>query len=436
MKNFNVESPYYFCVVYQDLKIESPSLILRNNKVIFENQQLDDYSFFEYFNDYYQDTFLYNFSTPYMIYTGVGQITQLENLLLNQETQHYLNQKGLDIFFYENIFFDIGEKKCFSFEDVDPFSNPLVPSSDIINGFESTELNLNQLYCFELDSVEKFVANNKLTNVRVNTFDYNSKKYLQKKYSFSIETRDIFKISLLKSSSDPITTYTHNYNSVAPDKSTITHKFWAGAWRYTGYRHLLISYIKNKSSKYSWQHDIKFKNITNNLWFDLNRWKISHQEVYNSLEKGCLELENEEPVIMDISFHRKTCPSVNLLPLNAYYNCFCAVVSETKFAQPTGILSEKTVNAIKAFRPFILMAPPFSLEYAKKLGFKTFSQWWDESYDTEENHEKRLIKIFELLNYLDSKNIEDLKVLYDQIKPTVIYNFKNLENIKNNINFS
>lgn len=436
MKNFNVESPYYFCVVYQDLKINAPSIILKNNEVVFDNQSIDDYSFFDYFKDYYTDTFLQNFATPYMIYTGVGQITQLENLFLDQKTCQYLNQTGLDIFFYENLFFDIGEKKQFSFQDVDPFSNPLVPSDDIINGFESTETNLNQLYCFELDSIEKFVKNNKLTNVRVNTFDYNSKKYLQKKYSFSIETRDIFKISLLKSSVEPITTYTHNYNSSIPNSSIITHKFWAGAWRYTGYRHLLISYIKNMNSKYSWQHDVKFSEINNNLWFDIDKWRSSHTEIYKSLEKGCLDLEVEDPVVMDISFHRKVCPSVNLLPTNVYYSCFCAIVSETKFAQPTGILSEKTINAIKTFRPFVLMAPPYSLEYAKKLGFKTFNDFWDESYDQEENHEQRLIKIFKLIDYLNSKSIEDLKIIYDQLQPILVHNFKNLENIKNNVNFS
>jgi len=435
MKNFDVESPYYFCVVYQDLKIQSPSIILKTGEIVNQEEICNDYSFFDYFDDYYKDTYLYNYPTPFMVYTGIGQISQIENLILPNDVVTYINEHGLDIFFYENLFFDIGEKNTFSLKDTDAYNNPIINSVYIINGFESTIKNIENLHCFELDSVKKFVLKNGLTKVRVNTFDYNVEKYFKEKYSFEIKNRDIFKTSLLKHSTDSTTTYTYNPDSNIPDCSKIKYKFWSGAWRYTGYRHLLISYIKNLETKYSWQHNVSFEEINSNLWFDIDRWQNIYPELYKKIKNGVEELQNQGPIVMDYVFHRQECPSINELPISVYQSCFCAVVSETKFAQPTGMLSEKTLNAVKSFRPFILMAPPYSLEYAKKLGFKTFSDFWDESYDQEENHEQRLIKIFKVIDYLSSKSIEDLKVLYSEMTPIIEHNFKNLESLKKNSNF-
>jgi hypothetical protein len=111
------------------------------------------------------------------------------------------------------------------------------------------------------------------------------------------------------------------------------------------------------------------------------------------------------------------------VPISSYQSCFCAIVNEAKFAWPFGQFSEKTLNAIKSFRPFILAAPPRTLEYLKKYNIQTFDQFWDESYDQEENHEKRLIKIFDTIDYINSKNIKELRTLYKQIVPILEHNY-------------
>jgi hypothetical protein len=104
-------------------------------------------------------------------------------------------------------------------------------------------------------------------------------------------------------------------------------------------------------------------------------------------------------------------------------------VTEARYALPTGNLSEKTLNAIKCFRPFILVASPYTLEYLKHYGVKTFSQFWDESYDREENHEQRLIKIFEVIDYIDSFTVDELKTLYSKMTPILEHNYQIIKNI-------
>jgi hypothetical protein len=95
------------------------------------------------------------------------------------------------------------------------------------------------------------------------------------------------------------------------------------------------------------------------------------------------------------------------------------------------MFSEKVINAMKAGRPFIVASSAGTLAYLRQHGFKTFSEFWDESYDLEENHELRLQKILTLVDYINSMNIDDLQKLYSKIKPTVEYNFRWLNEIRN-----
>jgi hypothetical protein len=118
------------------------------------------------------------------------------------------------------------------------------------------------------------------------------------------------------------------------------------------------------------------------------------------------------------------------IPAEHYHSCFCSIVTESEFAQPCGHYADKTLNAIKCFRPFVLVAPPHTLEYLKLSGVKTFSDYWDESYDEEENHEQRLIKILKLIDYIDSKSIEELRDMYIDMKPILEHNYNVIKKIK------
>jgi hypothetical protein len=55
-------------------------------------------------------------------------------------------------------------------------------------------------------------------------------------------------------------------------------------------------------------------------------------------------------------------------------------------------------------------------------GFMTFSDWFDESYDTEQDHSKRMKKVFELIDWINSKSIDDLKDMYADMAYVLIHN--------------
>jgi hypothetical protein len=122
------------------------------------------------------------------------------------------------------------------------------------------------------------------------------------------------------------------------------------------------------------------------------------------------------------------------------------VVNESRFTMPMANISEKTIKPIIARCPFIVASGPFSLRLLQGLGFKTFSDFWDESYDEEPDHSKRLEKILDLIDYLNSLKIKELKKMHGKMSSVLDYNlarlecvnydsFKNLKTFRDNLQY-
>jgi hypothetical protein len=70
------------------------------------------------------------------------------------------------------------------------------------------------------------------------------------------------------------------------------------------------------------------------------------------------------------------------LSLLQFYNQFqIEIVAETMCAGITFFPTEKTFRPITGRRPFLVFGPIYFLNNLRVLGFKTYSECWDESYD-------------------------------------------------------
>ena len=101
-----------------------------------------------------------------------------------------------------------------------------------------------------------------------------------------------------------------------------------------------------------------------------------------------------------------------------YNNCLMSVVLETIFDGSKIHLTEKICRALACGHPFILAAGPGSLKYLRHYGFKTFSEFIDESYDDENDSLLRLQKIVKIM-----KSIQSLPASHKtQLKEIANYN--------------
>jgi hypothetical protein len=190
--------------------------------------------------------------------------------------------------------------------------------------------------------------------------------------------------------------------------------------------------------------------LDKDLWFRLLKWEKTNplyfKLIYNGINKFnehspiCLDIHTSESVNVGLggpywptvnSFQNHKYPSNNNAtnrPLEKFYNeSFCIIVNETRFAQHAANYSEKVYQAIQHKKPFVVVGPPKTLEYMRSQGIKTFSEFWDESYDDEIDHEKRLIKIFDLLRDINKLTYQEITDTYLNMIPLLKSNFELLK---------
>jgi len=358
-------------------------------------------------------TFLKNIQNPYYIWTGTGRIHLLENKILNSKIKNKLQKKEVYFYLYEPL--------CARIENYH--------NRSFYSEFNSQD-NINDIVSDEFESIKIFVKNNNITNFRIFTSDYNI-QLIQKNYpELKLSCLDTF-----------LRETAYLYTDTDKLENNITKKFWCGNWRYTAHRHLIMSYLSKLDGIYTWNLKCSYDELKKNNWFNLDQFKREYPNQYTQLTDGIEYLynnvlaidQNLDAVGVDkfdeVFIPGHSAPQWNQLFLQSYRNSFCAVVNETRYAQPFGYFSEKTLTAIWSKLPFILVAPPHTLKYLKTFGFKTFDQWWDESYDQEEDHYVRMIKIFNLIDYINSKSIIELKQIYIEMQDHLTHNTEILKTI-------
>ena len=97
-----------------------------------------------------------------------------------------------------------------------------------------------------------------------------------------------------------------------------------------------------------------------------------------------------------------------------------SVVSETNDTDNEVFMTEKIWKAIMAQHVFVVHGNYLYLRRLRELGFKTFSDYFDESYDLELNKKKRIEKIVDTCRDLLSK---DWKHIYLQTKALRQHNY-------------
>jgi len=368
---------------------------------------------------------------PLYIYMFNGLLKDLENISHTPEETEYLNKEGINFYLTEplcsyinglNLNLAVGQTK----HDMSFYSE-----------FKGNE-NPDSFRSDELDSIVSYIQKNNLNNVTVYTCDYDAEKWYPYYNSFmNVRTKDMFVASL--------TPRQINDTEIEPDFNT---KFMCLNWRYTMHRNMLAAYLCNMSSYVSWYFRGDYSVVGKSKWFDIFSLDKDNHELFLKLLAGIVHLNNNVPLNVDLNIqepvtilnkiHMQYMPNDNIIESvlendfkieRIYKDIFVDIVTESRFAQPTGNYSEKVYQAIYYKKPFVLAAPPNTLKNLREEGFKTFSDFWDESYDLEDLHSNRLIKIFKVIDYIDTKSIKELREIYKEMQNIVEYNF-NLLNEK------
>ena len=113
--------------------------------------------------------------------------------------------------------------------------------------------------------------------------------------------------------------------------------------------------------------------------------------------------------------------------LEKFHESYLQIITETYYKNDTLFLSEKIFKPMWHCQPFVVFGNPGTLKQLKKLGYKTFSKFIDESYDVEENNETRLNLLTDSIRRFIQKTPEELTKLMQEMKPIFDHNLNNID---------
>ena len=161
--------------------------------------------------------------------------------------------------------------------------------------------------------------------------------------------------------------------------------------------------------------EIRDKALISHAKFDNNiniqSWKENYK-LQDYTDKQIKRWMKRLPLIIDKSNFRN-----NWALADDYYvihrQTLFQIVNETivdNYENTSLFYSEKTFRPIVCFQPFVIYGQKGCNQYLKKIGYKTYEEWFDLSFDTEEDnilrYKKLLSSIKETCKYLDNLSRE------------------------------
>lgn len=410
-----------------------PELINQNG----ERTSLTSINKIEGLMDLVKESFLMTHPNPTIVYNGTHNIPNLDKLFVTEKHKKVLQTQQVDFFFFEVLTHYIP-------------NNTGVLEPHILK-IDNEPDNVSKIRCYELDTLNKWAKDNDI-NLHVYCTDHRSWEYYKAIYkNITLKSMDLFVSwysSRFKLQED------YNRKGLMPGDiyppifiKKIQKKFWSGAWRYDPSRHFIISYLAAEdltlNNEISFYFKISNQEMIDRMWFDWYNFSKQHPALSEKLLAGNQLLQDQVPLSFEVNNpilcktngdpDFNTPPQYNQRqtqdPTDSYEQCFCAIVQESRVTQPWPNISEKTLNAIKALRPFVICAAPGTLKMLHEMGFHTFEEYWPEDYDNITSNVDRLAKVTETIDYINQYDIKTMRKMYKRMLPKLLHNYNHIQKL-------
>lgn len=202
-----------------------------------------------------------------------------------------------------------------------------------------------------------------------------------------------------------------------------THKNWRAVFAAQIYKNSLpneniLTYCANDQGDHSDLLDCPYKPELNKLYpllvNDMNNSWLEDAQIF--LTKIPITADNLDNATRNL--YRTFVPDF-------FYNSYWNIIVETHIdiENHSGVfLTEKTWKPIAHLQPFVILGTPGSLAHLRDLGYQTFGDYLDESYDSCDNHVKRTAMVIDQVKWLTSRTYNQLHILHEKVQPTVEHN--------------
>lgn len=148
-----------------------------------------------------------------------------------------------------------------------------------------------------------------------------------------------------------------------------------------------------------------------------------NQEELEHIQNNVLPLR-----VDDVSYGQMV-SDMNRGLVNFYETSLINVVTETTCDRYALQISEKSYKPIVYKIPFIIVNSPGAIKYMKKAGYKTFSEFFDESYDDIEDPDERIVAIGNVCRDIQNWSTDTKREFFDKTRSIVDYNYQVLQDV-------
>lgn len=195
--------------------------------------------------------------------------------------------------------------------------------------------------------------------------------------------------------------------------------------RPTASRLAVAAYLRSKYQTITHIHFSATTDHDNLIQFELDKLLSYRKESINEVGN----LINDMPLLLSSPERYTAFEGYDYQdPLTYFYkDILIDIVVESHVAGKTFYPTEKTFRPMWLKKPFIIFASRDYLDYLHQMGFKTFCEFWDETYDGYETGD-RLRRILSLIDNISQKSISELEDMYVRMQSILDHNYNLLVN--------
>ena len=168
-------------------------------------------------------------------------------------------------------------------------------------------------------------------------------------------------------------------------------------------------------------------------------------EVYSRLHHS--DFVDDLPLLIDDQIDPRSNPVADMA-FDKFFNSYLHIVTETETGGGGGGFSEvfrselkywfteKIFKPIWFMQPFVIVGFPGALAHLKNLGFKTFSKYINESYDTEPENHRRVIMALDSAKQFYNRSHEEILVDYNDMIDILQHNRNLLLDYATQLNYN
>ena len=108
---------------------------------------------------------------------------------------------------------------------------------------------------------------------------------------------------------------------------------------------------------------------------------------------------------------------------NYYKDTLVSLITETNFCETECTLTEKSFKPLFNKHPFIIIGVTGAMQAIRDQGFRTFGDFWDESYDNEPDPGLRMLKIKEQIEVIAAWSDQQIMEFRRNVKPILDHNY-------------